>query len=329
MQNHYNNEKGSLYQFAEDHGLNSWEFDLVKRIVRCRKKGQFREDLEKSKFLIDLYLLEMEEPTPYTNTIDAFTYEIRKDLTGLYCVEIFFKNEFDKVTDENRTSKALISGWENSLAEAEQIAKEWIAEQMEEPTPAPVTTYSYSVIPNPFGYYFRIREKGEIIYFSKDYGRGFRTHLDATRAAQEWIKEQEEVDPYLNTTNGFTYCIQKNPFEENEYTLEIYKEGDLHEVLRKKRKIETFEKAEQVALEWIKDRDDAEAEKRYKKWVEGKEEPKPEYTYALGYSGFGHDFTIYKDGEELQTFHEYETSEEAERAALKWIKANTNQEKGD
>lgn len=55
---HYNNSNGSLYKFAEDHGLNAWEFDLVKRIVRCRKKGQFIEDLEKTKRVIDLYLKE-------------------------------------------------------------------------------------------------------------------------------------------------------------------------------------------------------------------------------------------------------------------------------
>lgn len=55
---HYKNDKGSLYQFAEDHSLNSWEFDLIKRIVRCRKKGQFKEDIEKTKFLLDLYLKE-------------------------------------------------------------------------------------------------------------------------------------------------------------------------------------------------------------------------------------------------------------------------------
>ena len=58
---HYNNEKGSLYKFAEDHGLNAWEFDLVKRLVRCRKKGNFVQDLEKTKFLIDLYLQEWKE----------------------------------------------------------------------------------------------------------------------------------------------------------------------------------------------------------------------------------------------------------------------------
>jgi hypothetical protein len=56
--NHYDNTKGSLYQFAEDKGLNPYEFDIIKRIVRCRKKGNFKEDLEKTKFLIDLYLKE-------------------------------------------------------------------------------------------------------------------------------------------------------------------------------------------------------------------------------------------------------------------------------
>jgi uncharacterized protein (UPF0335 family) len=58
---HYNNEKGSLYKFAEDHKLNAWEFDVIKRIVRCRKKGAFKEDLEKTKVVIDLYLKEFEE----------------------------------------------------------------------------------------------------------------------------------------------------------------------------------------------------------------------------------------------------------------------------
>ena len=58
---YYNNEKGSLYQFAEDNGLNSWEFDLCKRIIRCRKKGNFVQDLEKTKFLIDLYLQEWKD----------------------------------------------------------------------------------------------------------------------------------------------------------------------------------------------------------------------------------------------------------------------------
>jgi len=57
---HYNNDKGSLYKFAQDNELNAWEFDILKRIVRCRKKGQFKEDLEKTKRVIDLYLKEFE-----------------------------------------------------------------------------------------------------------------------------------------------------------------------------------------------------------------------------------------------------------------------------
>lgn len=55
---HYNNENGSLYLFANQHELNAYEFDIIKRIVRCRKKGQFRDDLEKSIRVIELYLKE-------------------------------------------------------------------------------------------------------------------------------------------------------------------------------------------------------------------------------------------------------------------------------
>ena len=55
---HYDNSNGSLYQFAENHNLNAYEFDIIKRIVRCRKKGNFIEDLEKTKVVIDLYLKE-------------------------------------------------------------------------------------------------------------------------------------------------------------------------------------------------------------------------------------------------------------------------------
>jgi hypothetical protein len=55
---HYNNENGSLYLFAQQHKLNAYEFDIIKRIVRCRKKGYFREDLAKSIRVIELYLKE-------------------------------------------------------------------------------------------------------------------------------------------------------------------------------------------------------------------------------------------------------------------------------
>lgn len=56
-QSHYRG-KDSLYKFAEEWELNSYEFDIIKRIVRCRHKGTFTEDLKKSKDLIDIYLAE-------------------------------------------------------------------------------------------------------------------------------------------------------------------------------------------------------------------------------------------------------------------------------
>tara|TARA_R110000850_G_scaffold79483_1_gene171384 strand:- start:1562 stop:1756 length:195 start_codon:yes stop_codon:yes gene_type:complete len=58
---HYDNSKGSIYRFANDNKLNSYEFDIIKRVIRCRKKGVFTEDLEKTKLLIDLYLKEQDE----------------------------------------------------------------------------------------------------------------------------------------------------------------------------------------------------------------------------------------------------------------------------
>ena len=55
VQPHYDNSKGSLYKFAEDHNLNAWEFDILKRVVRCRKKGQFIEDIDKTIEVLKLY----------------------------------------------------------------------------------------------------------------------------------------------------------------------------------------------------------------------------------------------------------------------------------
>ena len=52
---HYNNQFGSLYLFCERHGLNSYEFDAIKRIIRCRKKGCFEEDIEKTIAVLEIY----------------------------------------------------------------------------------------------------------------------------------------------------------------------------------------------------------------------------------------------------------------------------------
>ena len=61
---HYDNTKGSLYKFAEDYNLNAWEFDIVKRIVRSRKKGNFIEDLDKTIEVIKLYKDEYKQAEP-------------------------------------------------------------------------------------------------------------------------------------------------------------------------------------------------------------------------------------------------------------------------
>lgn len=54
----YYKGRDSLYKFAEEWALNSYEFDIIKRIVRCRHKNQFLEDLSKTKGLIDIYIKE-------------------------------------------------------------------------------------------------------------------------------------------------------------------------------------------------------------------------------------------------------------------------------
>jgi len=58
-QKHYKGNE-SLYKFAKDWGLNAYEFDIIKRIVRCRHKGLFEQDLQKTKDLIDIYLIEQQ-----------------------------------------------------------------------------------------------------------------------------------------------------------------------------------------------------------------------------------------------------------------------------
>lgn len=54
----YYKGKSSLYLFAEEYGLNSYEFEVIKRIVRCRHKGEWMSDLIKTKQVIDIYINE-------------------------------------------------------------------------------------------------------------------------------------------------------------------------------------------------------------------------------------------------------------------------------
>jgi hypothetical protein len=55
---HYDNTNGSLYKVSQERGWNSYLFDIVKRLERANKKGEFETDLQKSKLVIDLWLQE-------------------------------------------------------------------------------------------------------------------------------------------------------------------------------------------------------------------------------------------------------------------------------
>lgn len=57
---HYDNSKGTLYKVATERGWNPYLFDIVKRLERAEKKGEFKTDLEKSINVIKLWLNESE-----------------------------------------------------------------------------------------------------------------------------------------------------------------------------------------------------------------------------------------------------------------------------
>ena len=58
--NHYDNSKGTLYKVATERNWNPYLFDVVKRLERAEKKGEFKTDLQKSINVIKLWLNESE-----------------------------------------------------------------------------------------------------------------------------------------------------------------------------------------------------------------------------------------------------------------------------
>lgn len=58
---HYDNSKGTLYKVATERNWNPYLFDVVKRLERAEKKGEFKTDLEKSINVIKLWLQEYEK----------------------------------------------------------------------------------------------------------------------------------------------------------------------------------------------------------------------------------------------------------------------------
>ena len=57
----YYKGKDSLYKFGQEWGLNPWEQDIIKRIVRCRHKGEWESDLLKTIDVIKIYLQEYKQ----------------------------------------------------------------------------------------------------------------------------------------------------------------------------------------------------------------------------------------------------------------------------
>ena len=58
MSEHYDNTNGSLYKIAKERNWNAYVFDIVKRLDRAEKKGEFISDIEKSIKVLELYLNE-------------------------------------------------------------------------------------------------------------------------------------------------------------------------------------------------------------------------------------------------------------------------------
>jgi len=71
---HYNNTNGSLYKFAEDNNLNSYEFEVIKRIVRCRKKGEWITDIEKTIEVLEIY--KKEQSHNYKNQVEILNKKL-------------------------------------------------------------------------------------------------------------------------------------------------------------------------------------------------------------------------------------------------------------
>jgi len=55
---HYDNSNGTLYKVAKERNWNPYLFDIVKRLERADKKGEFETDLKKSIAVIQLWLEE-------------------------------------------------------------------------------------------------------------------------------------------------------------------------------------------------------------------------------------------------------------------------------
>lgn len=52
---HYDNSKGTLYNVAKERGWNAYVMDVMRRLERAEKKGEFLSDIDKSIQVLELY----------------------------------------------------------------------------------------------------------------------------------------------------------------------------------------------------------------------------------------------------------------------------------
>lgn len=78
---HYDNSKGTLYQVAKERGWNPYLFDIVKRLERAERKGEFESDCDKSIAVIQLYKKEQgskNKCNEYNKRVDERHFHKRK-----------------------------------------------------------------------------------------------------------------------------------------------------------------------------------------------------------------------------------------------------------
>ena len=111
---YYNNEHGSLYKIAEQRGWNAYQFDIIKRIDRALKKGEFIKDLGKTKTVIDLWIKEttgkeiLDGVKDTEVDTDFITIPERVDITTLSAGDRFLNNGKAHKMISIEDSKALI-----------------------------------------------------------------------------------------------------------------------------------------------------------------------------------------------------------------------------
>lgn len=52
---YYHDKKGSLYKIAKERDWNAYQFDVIKRIDRCERKGEFESDIDKTIEVLKMY----------------------------------------------------------------------------------------------------------------------------------------------------------------------------------------------------------------------------------------------------------------------------------